>query len=172
MRARWLTFSLLAGLAACGPQRNEFAPACPTPGLVKPLDELTRSRGGSPDFRDLAIRARIADVGGKCSPGGKNTVNVSVQVIADATRGPALNGDTFQLPMFVAVSDGVNVLDKKLFFVPVTFPRNVDTARAVGPEIEMSLPVSSTRTAAAYGIVAGFELTPEEVAAARRARRR
>jgi hypothetical protein len=61
------------------------------------------------------------------------------------------------------------IQDKKLFYLPVEFPPNVDTARAASPEIRMEIPVTHTenrvrRTA----MIAGFQLTPEEVAAWRR----
>ena len=49
--------------------------------------------------------------------------------------------------------------------MPVDFPRNVDRARATSKEVRMEIPVGRESPAAAYGIVAGFQLTPEEVAA-------
>jgi hypothetical protein len=60
------------------------------------------------------------------------------------------------------------IQDKKLFYLPVEFPPNVDTARAASPEIRMEIPVTTQKTAAAYGVIAGFQLTPEEFAAWRR----
>src|SRR4030081_2679485 len=69
---------LAFGLTSCGPQRNQFAPACPVPDVPKPLAELTRYRGASQDYRDLVIRARISNVAGKCEPGDdRNTVVVT-----------------------------------------------------------------------------------------------
>jgi hypothetical protein len=161
-----------ASVAACGPQRDQFAPACPIPGLIRPLDQMTLSRGGSPALRDLAVRARIVDVRGTCEPGDtRNLVNVTVHVVADATRGPGLTGNSVRLPVFVAVTDLETILDKKLFYLPVTFPPNIDTARGTGPDIQMTLPVTPSRSAATYGIVAGFQLTPGELAAARQSER-
>jgi hypothetical protein len=161
---------LVAALAvgSCGPQRNEFAPVCPIPGLVKPLAELTRYRGASRDVRDLIIRARIVNVGGKCEAGDKNTVVAKSQVLIDLTRGPAMQGLTYELPLFVAVTDANAVLDKTLFALTVEFARNADTARAASPEVLLNLPVTPEKSAAAYGIIAGFQLTPDEVAAWRR----
>lgn len=159
--------------AACGPPGPRFAPACPVPGVVKPLDELARYRGGAPDLANLIIRARVTDLGGKCDPGRREgTVRVRVNVVIDVSRGPALQGDTYELPVFVAVTDASAVLDKKLYALSVKFERNVDSARAISPEIELELPVSAAKSAAAYGVLAGFQLTPEETAAARRAIRR
>ncbi|MSP03015.1 MAG: hypothetical protein EXR07_18510 [Acetobacteraceae bacterium] len=158
--------------AACGPEKNQFAPACPVPGLVKPLAELTRFRGASQDIRDLVVRARVIDITGKCKPGRTAaSVTATVQIVADVTRGPALDGLTFTLPVFLAITDSGQIQDKNLYAIPVEFSRNVDTARAVSAEIELELPVSAGKTAAAYGIIAGFQLTPDEIAAFRRNRR-
>jgi hypothetical protein len=74
--------------------------------------------------------------------------------------------------LFVAVTDGGAVLDKKLFSLTVEFAPNVDTARATSPEVRMVLPVTPTKSAAAYGVLAGFQLTPEEVAAMRQSKPR
>ena len=169
--------ALLAALAAltlggCGASGPRFPPACPVPGLVKPLDELARYRGGTPDLSNLIIRARVSDLGGKCEPSGRDRVRVRVKVVIDVFRGPALAGDAYELPLFVAVTDNTAILDKKLYALGVRFERNVDSARAISPEIEMELPVSAEKSAAAYGVLAGFQLTPDEAAAARRAVRR
>jgi hypothetical protein len=164
-----LTFAL----GSCGPEKNQFAPACPIPGLVRPLAELTRYSAASQDLRDLVVHARILDIAGKCENGdNKNTVVTTVQVVIDATRGPAMQGDAMGLPVFVAITDANNIYDKRLFYLPVQFAPNVDNVRARGPEIRMEIPVTLQKTAAAYGIIAGFQLTPEEIAAWRRNNRR
>ncbi len=146
-----------------------FPPACPVPSKVKPLAELTRYRPGSQDLRDLIVRAEIFDIPGRCRPGeNKDAVHVTVQVVADVSRGPALQGDTVDLPVFIALTDANGIRDKKLFTLPVAFAHNVDNARAVSPEFEMELAVTPKTSGASYGIVAGFQLTPEELAVYRR----
>jgi hypothetical protein len=167
---RALTLVLLAfGLASCGPSKGQFAPACPVPGLVKPLAELSRYRGTSTDIRELVVRARIVDITGSCEPGdGANSVVTTAKVLVDAMRGPAMQGDAISLPVFVAVTDSGAIYDKTLFWLPVEFPPNVDTAHASGQEVRMEIPITQQKSAAAYGITAGFQLTPEEIAIWRR----
>ena len=156
-------------LASCGPQKNVFAPACPVPGLLRPLGELARYEGASRDIRDLVVRARIVDIAGKCEPGDDdNTIVAKALVVVDAARGPRMKGDAITLPVFMAVTDAGAIRDKILFTLPVEFPRNVDSARTASQEIRMELPITPQKSGAAYGIVAGFQLTPEEVAAWRR----
>jgi hypothetical protein len=156
-------------LVSCGPGKNVFAPACPVPGLVRPLAELARYQGGSRDIRDLVVRARIIDIAGKCEPGDDdNTVVTKVLVVVEAARGPRMQGDAIALPVFVAVTDAGAIRDKFLFNLPVEFPRNVDSARVASQEIRMEIPVTPQKSGAAYQIIGGFQLTPEEVAAWRR----
>ena len=167
---RGLALALVAvALGSCSSQRNTFAPACPVPGLIRPLAELTRYRGASHDVRDLVVRARIIDVTGKCEPGDdKTTVVATARVVVEATRGPAMQGDGISLPVFVAVTDSGAILDKTLFSLPVVFVRNVDSTRAASDDVRMEIPVTPQKSAAAYGIIGGFQLTPGEVAAWRR----
>jgi hypothetical protein len=168
IRAVALPIVLMA--VSCGPARDQFAPACPIPGLVAPLAEIIRYRGGTQDYRNLVIRARVSDIVGKCEPGDdKNTIVATAQIVVDATRGPAMQGDALTLPVFVAVTDVGAVRDKSLFSLAVTFAQNVDTARVMSKEIRMEIPVTPEKSGAAYGIIGGFQLAPEEVAAWRRA---
>jgi hypothetical protein len=164
---------ILLALGSCVPERGKFAPACPVPGLLKPLTDIARFRGASRDVRDLIVRARIVDIDGKCEPGDNpNTVVTTVQVVVDATRGPAMEGDAIGLPVFVAITEGDAIGDKALFSMPVEFKQNVDTVRVASKEIRMEVPVTPQKSAAAYSLVAGFQLTPDEVAEWRRDNRR
>jgi hypothetical protein len=160
---------LVPMVASCGPGRNEFAPACPIPAVPKQLSDLARYRSPSRDFRDLIIRAHISDVRGTCEPGDdRNTVVATAVAVIDVTRGPALTGNGYDIPLFVAVTDASAVLDKFTTAMRIDFPENTDTARFLSQPVRMVLHVSPEKTAAAYGVIAGFQLTPEEVAAWRR----
>jgi hypothetical protein len=69
--------------------------------------------------------------------------------------------------IFVAVVDNGTILDKKIYPVQVAFPPNVDRGTVVLDEVDMVLPVSPTKSGAAYAIETGFQLTPDELAANR-----
>jgi hypothetical protein len=160
-------------LSACGPARNQFAPACPVPGLVKPLDDLSRYNGASRDMRDLIIHASITNVAGKCQAADEpGKVETTVIVSIDLVRGPAMRGQTYVLPLFVAITDADAIRDKNIIGLTVEFPPNVDTTNVQTQPIRMEIPVTPQKTAAAYGIIAGFQLTPDELAFARRSGRR
>src|SRR3954469_12729595 len=164
--------ALLLSLSGCGPGRNEFAPTCPTARLIPALADMTRYAGKGPahDVTDIVVQARVIAVNGSCSAGDdKSVLPAKVQVTIAVQRGPAMTGRKADVPVFLAVTEGATVRDKQVFPVHVVFPPNVDRLTMTSPEIDLGLPVSPTKSGASYGIIAGFQLTPDELAANRQA---
>jgi hypothetical protein len=158
-------------LFGCGPQRNAFAPQCPTARLIPALADVTRYAGPGPahDVTDLILQARVTAVNGSCSAGDDPAVlPAKVQVTLLIQRGPAMQGREADLPVFLAVTEGDTVRDKHVFAAHVAFPPNVDRLTITSPDIDLDLPVSAETTGASYGVIAGFQLSPEELEANRR----
>ena len=163
---------LLLPLFGCAPERNAFAPLCPTPRLIPALADVTRYGGHGPthDVTDLILQARVVAVNGSCQAGDdKSRLPAKVQVSISLQRGPAMQGRDAEVPVFIAVTEGETVRDKKVFPLHLTFPPNVDRLTITSPDIDMDLPVSPEKSGAAYSIIAGFQLTPDELAANRQA---
>jgi hypothetical protein len=158
----------LLPLAGCGPSRNEFAPACPVAALVPALADLTRFRGDGRDLTDLVVQARIVQVNGQCSPGSEGNLAASVSISIAVQRGPGMDGREADVPVFVAVSKGDDVLDKQMLPVHIVFPPNVDRVTMTSKPIDLLLPVDKTVSGPSYRVIAGFQLTPDEVEANRR----
>lgn len=154
-------------LAGCGPTRDQFAPACPTPAFLGVAADVTEFRphpGGGHDLTDLILAGRVTGVGGKCAPGETAaTVKAEARVRMSFTRGPAMIGNTADVPYFLAVTEGNRILDKVVRTVRVTFPPNVDRITIVGDPIALLLPVTPTKSAAAYSVLVGFQLTQAEL---------
>ena len=157
----------LLGLAACGDQER-FPPACPKAGIVRDAADLTRYAGPGRDLTDLALDGRITGLGGKCSRGKPGTVETTVSVGMELTRGPALRGRVADLGYFVAVAEGDTILDKRVFSLRAEFPENGDRVRLSGDDVDMVLPTARGKSAAAYRLLVGFQLTPEELELNRR----
>jgi hypothetical protein len=118
------------------------------------------------------LHARIVGVNGNCKEGDKKTdLATAVNVLVELTRGPAMQGRETDVPVFVAVTEGDTILDKHVYLVHATFPSNVDRMTYGTGEIDMILPVSATRSGAAYTILTGFQLTPDQLAQSRRSHR-
>jgi hypothetical protein len=168
---RAAAFAALSPLvSACAPERDQFPPACPGVAFLTPTADLAVFRPGS-DGRDLTalmVAGRMQGIQGKCEPGDtKNTVQATVTVGAELTRGPAMPGNSVNVPVYVAVTEGDRILDKHVYTLNATFPSNVDRITVITPQVFMVLPVSVTKSAAAYSILAGFQLTPDELATSR-----
>ncbi len=156
---------LLPLLAGCGPPKDVFAPPCPQPTFPKALADLTRYNGKGHDLTDLVLRARLLRLDGSCEAGEtKDTVVTTLTVSVEAVRGPALSGNQTDLPVFIAVTDGGVIRDKKIYTLRAEFGPNVQKVTVTSPRIRLMLPVSQTKSAAAYGVIAGFQLTPAELA--------
>ncbi len=163
-RAAALLGLLLPLLAACGGNSTEtFAPACPSAAMLRDAADLQRYRGAGRDLTDLVLSARITDIGGACKRDGAGTVVTTVSVGIELQRGPAAAGRQAQLAYFVAVLDGDRILDKKVFSLRAAFPANADRLRLSGDDVELRLPVNAGKTAAAYRVEVGFQLTPVEL---------
>ncbi len=163
----------LLPLAGCGPARNEFAPACPVAQLVPALADLTRFSGNGRDITDLVVQARITAVQGQCMAGKTNdTLAANVAISIGVQRGPAMQGRDVDVPVFVAVTQAGEVLDKQMLPVTINFPPNVDRVTLTSKPIELALPVGSGVSGASYRIIAGFQLTPDEIDMNRRVRAR
>ena len=163
---------LMLPLLGCVPAANTFAPVCPTPRLIPALADVTRYGGPGPahDVTDLILQARVVAVNGSCEPGDdKDTLAAKVQVSISIQRGPAMQGRQADVPLFLAVTEGETVRDKKVYPLHLTFPPNVDRLTITSPNIDLDLPVSGDRTGAAYSIIAGFQLSAAELAANRQA---
>ncbi|HET6609255.1 MAG TPA: hypothetical protein VFG62_21460 [Rhodopila sp.] len=160
--------ALTALLFGCGPARNEFAPTCPAPRLVSTLADLTRFSPTAKvhDITGLILQARVVAINGTCQAGDdKSTIAAKAKIGVSVRRGPAMPGRAADLPVFLAVTLGDQVLDKHVYQVHVMFPPNVDRVDLVSPEIDLVVPVSGNVTGASYGLIAGFQLTPDELAA-------
>ena len=164
--------ALLPLVSACALERDQFPPACPSLAFLSPTADLALFRPGS-DARDLTalmLAGRMQAIKGQCQPGKtKNTVEATLTVGVELTRGPAMPSNRVNnVPVYVAVTEGDRILDKHVYNLDATFPSNVDRVVVTTPEVFMVLPVTATKSAAAYSVLAGFQLTPDELAASRR----
>ena len=164
---------LLALLDGCGPGKDEFPPACPRADLLWQAADINRysneSATATQDIRDLVLSGRIVAVPARCKAGDTRTqIFGDVALTMQFTRGPAMPGREVDVPYFVAVTEGGRILDKKVYFGHVVFPANIDQVTVTSEATHMVFPVSPTKSAAAYTVLAGFQLTPDELALNRR----
>lgn len=168
-----LLLGLLPLLAGCGPGKDEFAPVCPRASLLWQAADLSRYRDESAastqDIRDLILSGRVVAVPAKCEAGKTaSQLAADVGITVQLTRGPAMPGRTTDVQYFLAVTENGTILDKQVYQSTVVFPPNVDQMTLTSPSVHMVFPISPTKSGAAYTVLAGFQLTADELAYNRR----
>ena len=173
LRPVWpgLALLLLAtlGLAGCGGANlPKFPPACPVTGILRDGADSTQFRGTGTDVTDMVLDGRITGLSGKCNLDDVTHLHTVISVSMELTRGPAAQGRQGSVTYFISVSRGDTILDKKDYTVNVEFPRNSERLRLTGDQIDLTLPVNDKRSGAAYSVLVGFQLSPEQLAFNRR----
>ncbi len=155
-------------LDGCGPERPQFAPACPHTAFLSDAADLTRFKGAGTDLTDMVVDGRITGLAGKCSYVDAEHLAMVISVNLDLTRGPAMQGRMADVTYFVSVSRGGTILDKRQYTIQAAFARNSDRLRLTGDEIDLTLPTPGKVAGADYNVLVGFQLTPSELAFNRR----
>lgn len=164
-----LLATALALLASCGPGKDEFAPVCPVASPLWQAADLVRYRDESAaaneDVRDMILTGHIVAIPAKCQPGDKpNQLAADVSITIQLTRGPAMQGRDADVPLFLAVAEGDRILDKQVFPQHFVFPSGLDQVTWNSNPVHLVFPISASKTGAAYTVLAGFQLTPAELA--------
>ncbi len=155
-----------AALASCTSLdlSERFPPACPKTAILADAANVTQFRGDGHDITDMVIDGRITGLSGKCALDDREHLRTTISVGLDLTRGPAAPGSVVDVQYFVAVSDGDTILTKEPYTLHVPFARNTDRMRLKGDEVELVLPVTKEKSGAAYNVLVGFQLTPDQLA--------
>ncbi len=158
---------LIASLAGCA-GGSRFPPACPNVVLLKPAaDVMLYQPGGGHDLTELQLQGSITAASGTCRPGTTpGTVVATLSIGMDFLRGPVAPTRQANIPYFVAVARGDRILNKQVFTAQATFPPNKDRVAVTSGPIEVTLPVTPTRSGAAYTIWVGFQLTEAQLTGA------
>lgn len=154
-------------LFGCSPGPDQFAPVCPEASVLPDTGHIVLYRNNSAvhDLTDVVLQGQVIAIKGQCSPGDhKDRLAASVAIAFSFTRGPAMRGNTLSVPAFVAVTEGDRILDKKVYRVAAHFPPNLDTINYESAPVDLSLPITATKTGSAYTILAGFQLTRSQLA--------
>ncbi len=151
------------GLTSCS-GKDQFPPICPSLALLADTADLTSYKSGGSDITDLLLDARITAVPATCTRGSDTLVKTVMHVDVAVQRGPANPSRTATVPIFVAVMDGETIVDRQDYTLNATFDSNVDRTRVSSSDITLNIPTSRDKTAAAYKIYIGFNLTPEQLA--------
>jgi hypothetical protein len=143
---------------------------CPKSWVIADAANLVRfGKGSGRDLTDVDYEGQIIGVRLACTTNmdkktGVGTLDVEVNVLFDATRGPANRDRKGLFKYFISVSDNDRkILYREAFAMPVEFPGNRTRLQIQGDTITLQLPIEPKRTSSYYLIFTGYELTREEL---------
>lgn len=164
LRAACVLLPALGLLGGCiGPERDAFAPACPRVEPLPGAGNLAIYRpGGGRDLTDVQIEGTVLDAPGVCKDGDKRgTVEATLRLRMRFQRGPAAPTREANIPYFVGLARGADILNKAVRVARVVFPPNVDAVTITTEPLVLVLPVGPDRSAAGYQIWVGFQRTAQ-----------
>lgn len=164
-------FLILTSLAGCGggPSWLPFShsektkAACPAAIIPVPLANTALFTGPSLGMRptDVTFYGILTDINAECDVRG-NALQVSLNVIVAAERGPATRGDSAQFTYFLAVvGPDDSILSKRSFGVRVNIPEHAKRG-GVTDHFQETIPLNGAAPGA-LRIVAGFQQTPQDI---------
>lgn len=160
-----LTGILAASLAGCSSEVKNAT--CPTmTALVDASEASIFVPGSSPDPSNLLYRVEVTRVKGDCDVDKKLTdANVSLTVHFRATRAPSGVAVEYNVPYFVAVTEGTDrVLAKKNFLVHFEFEPGQATTEFSDTVASVDVKSKGEKKSYDYQVLAGLQLTKEQLA--------
>lgn len=148
-------------LAGCFGKTSAESLTCPSSAPTPGLDVAPLFSGAGRTRDDVAAAARILAVKDSCTE-ENNGIRVDVTVAFSIVRAsPQVQNSQFTY--FVAVVDsGSNILNEQRFGLVAHFAGN-ESFIATTDNITVHLPVKRVAAGADYGVVAGFQLTPDQI---------
>ncbi len=148
-------------LAGCFGKTSAETLTCPSTAATPRLDVAPLFSGPGRTRDDVATAARILAVKDTCSE-EKGSIRADVIVMFTIVRAsPKVQNPQFTY--FVAVVDAAgNILNEQRFGFVAHFAGNGSVV-ATNENLTVHLPVKRVGAGADYGIVAGFQLTPDQI---------
>jgi hypothetical protein len=161
----FLLLAACAGQEASAPDLKTASQACPQAGKLIGASVIPLLEGSpeKPTWQDVKVRGDFRELTGGCRLGKNGTMETRLyaQFTAEKTE---LAGElkSLRLPYFIAVlGPQEEILQKQRLWVKIDFDKN--NMASVVEEQAISLPMEASASPASYKIVAGFELTKQQL---------
>ncbi len=138
------------------PSENLLDDGCPKAEIVRDLGSST-VYNGAPAPETIASYVQITSIESKCT-WAPQSVTVDVRLTLDGKAGPA-GGGSISVPYFVAVTSmGGSIMAKQVFSASMNLGAgsHQETLRQI-------IPIPNRATAATYRVLAGLQITPEQL---------
>ena len=150
---------------AVGEEAEKNPGPCPEAFALYEASRLVEFRGPEA-YANVGFTAEIDKVRSLCRYIGDSPISADLTIDISFGRGPAAQESTATYEYFVAVTrKNIDVIEKQVFPINVTFPAGEDVVRATEEVGEIIIPrANDTTSGANFEIIVGFELTPEQIA--------
>lgn len=150
---------------AVGEEAEKNPGPCPVAFSLYEASRLVELKG-SESYANVGFTAEINKVRSLCRYVGNRPIHSDLTLDIAFGRGPAASGRTGTYQYFVAVTrKDIEVIEKKVFQIVVTFPQGVDVLELTEEIGEIIIPRANENTSGAnFEIIVGFELTQEQIA--------
>lgn len=159
----------LIGLAACQQGPEAPAPECPAIAIVQDASELTLFvPGPGRDLIDVTLEARVSEFGGFCDTDvdedtRAGEVTIDMEVLFEATRGPASTSREATVSYFIAITDvEENILARETFNTDLVFEGNRNRIGFI-EELSQTIPLRAGEIGEDFKVFIGFQLTEEQL---------
>jgi hypothetical protein len=146
---------LLAGCA------NSETVLCPSAAVLRDTASLTVFRAGAPtDPSGEAFTAAISGVKTSCHYNkGASNIPTDMSFTVRAVRAPTADGANYQVPYYLAVTQGERILSKKNFTLTIAFAPGSATFTQDIPLDTTTLTLEEGHPATDYQLLVGFQLS-------------
>ncbi len=154
-----LLFPVLAAwLSGCA---NSESVLCPSAAVLRDTATLTVFRAGAPlDPSGEAFTATIGGVANTCHYNrGASAIPNQLDFTVRAIRTPSADGGTYQVPYYLAVTQGDRILSKKNFTLDVRFaPGSAAFTQTISLDTT-TIDLEEGHPATDYQLLVGFQLS-------------
>ncbi|MEP4053244.1 MAG: hypothetical protein ABJN22_13460 [Litorimonas sp.] len=138
---------------------------CPRAFSLYDASRIVEMRGdGSEKFGNVGFTGEVDAVRSLCRYYADRPIVADLTIDFSLGRGPAASGETVTYNYFVAATrKNIDVLEKSVFPLTVTFPAGQDRMRVTETIDEIIFPrANDTTSGENFEIVVGFVVTPEQ----------
>ena len=153
---------LLIALAGC----SQKIVVCPIPAILADTSSVTALRPGTtPDLANELYTITLTNAEVDCVFNQSTAVvRASMDLSFHATRAPSRDGATYAVPYFVVVHENNKIFAKRLYTLRLTFAPGAATADIKQSPDDTAIKISNGKLPWNYQLLAGFQMTPEQMA--------
>ncbi len=143
---------------------KQNAGPCPRAFSLYEASRIVEFRDNEQRFENVGFTGEINNVRSLCRYYNEEPIDSNLEITFDLGRGPAASQNTATYEYFVAVTrKNVDVINKEVFPMQVTFPAGKDRVRVVEEVEKIIIPrATATTSGVNFEIIVGFELTESQ----------